>query len=204
MVEMSLFEENFMTRTLAAPFLAVVAVAALVACGGSRSGPNGLSQSMELPVVDGNLAITAVLPAHTIGVGYPPDIGHVLSKFWKADVAGYTQSGRSQVLGFPPGTQLKITNISKGTEDHTLNVIKKISHPPASFPKNPTLLFTPSGGHELITGYRSGTIKPGMSVTVTLHKGIFLIGCAYHYLSNGMHDVIVVSAGATPGPTATP
>ena len=193
-----------MLRTLAAPFLILVAAAALVACGGYRSGPNGVSQSVQLPVIDGDLAITANFPAHTIGAGYPPDVGHVDSKFWQATVGGYTQTGRSQVLGFPPGTQLKITNISKSGETHTLNVIAKISHPPANFPKNPTLKFTPSGGHVLIAGYRSGMIAPGKSVSVTLHKGIFLIGCAFHYISDGMRDVIVVSAGATPGPTATP
>lgn len=193
-----------MIRTRAAPFIALVAVGALVACGGYRYGTNGQAQSVQLPTLDGDLAITAILPAKTIGAGYPDQVGHVFSKVWRADVAGFTQTHYSQILGFPAGTQFKITNISKTGEDHTLNVIKKISGPPAGFPKNPTLGFSPSGGTKLVAGYRSGTIKPGKSVTVTLVKGIYLIGCAYHYVSDNMRDVLVVHLRATPGPTATP
>ncbi len=193
-----------MVKTLTQPFLALVAAGAIVACGGTRYGTNGQPQSVQLPALDDDLAITAVLPAKTIGAGYPDQIGHKFSQHWHADIAGFTQSHYSQILGFPPGTQFKITNISKFPEDHTLNVIKKITAPPANFPQNPTLGFSPSGGTKLIAGYRSGTIKPGKSVTVTLVKGIYLIGCAYHYQSDNMRDVIVVSDTATPGPTATP
>jgi hypothetical protein len=192
-----------MIRTLAAPFLALLAIGALVACGGYRSGMSQ-PQNIVLPTIDGKLAMTATLPKDTIGAGYPDDVGHVFSRVWKADVAGFTQTGRSQILGLPPGTTIKITSLSKGSENHTLNVIKKISHPPAGFPTNPTLKFTPSGGTKFVVGYRSGIIKPGHSVTVTLVKGIFLFGCAFHYASDNMRDVIVVSANATPGPTATP
>ncbi len=39
--------------------------------------------------------------------------------------------------------------------------------------------------------YASGTINPGASVTVTLSKpGIYLIGCAFHYIELNMRDVI--------------
>ncbi len=52
-------------------------------------------------------------------------------------------------------------------------------------------------------GYASGSINPGSSITVLLKKkGIYLIGCAFHY-GSGMHDVLVVAPHATPGPQAT-
>jgi protein SCO1/2 len=54
-------------------------------------------------------------------------------------------------------------------------------------------------------GYASGIINGGKSVTVKLtNPGIYLIGCAFHYLSNQMRDIIEVATGATPGPTASP
>lgn len=193
-----------MKRTLPTSFLALLAAGALVACSGYRSGLNQQPQSMQLPMIDGDLAITATFPKDAIGAGYPDQIGHYFSKFWKADIAGFTQTGRSQILGFPPGTKITIKNISTGSEEHTLNVIKKISGPPADFPKNPNLLFTPSGGTKLVVGYRSGILKPGHSVTVTLVEGTFLIGCAFHYSSDNMRDVLVVRVGAKPGPSATP
>ena len=193
-----------MVKTLVAPFIVLVAAGILVACGGMRSSAPGPPQSVNLPPLFDDLAMTAILPKDTIGAGYPDQLGHFFSKKWHADVAGFTQTHYSQILGFPPGTKIKITNISKGAELHTLNVIAKRSGPPANFPANPKLSFNPSGGHKLVVGFRSGTIKPGHSVTVTLVNGIYLIACAYHYKSDNMRDVLVVADGAKPGPTATP
>ena len=193
-----------MLKTLATPFIVLVAAAALAACAANRYSANGPMQSVALPPLDNDLALTAILPPHTLGAGYPDQLGHIFLKSWKADVAGFTQSHYSQLLGFPPGTKLKITNVSKTGEFHTLNVIAKRSGPPANFPKNPKLLLTPNGGHILKAGFRSGTIKPGQSFTVTLDKGIYLIACEYHYVSDNMRDVLVVEDGAKPGPTATP
>jgi plastocyanin len=60
------------------------------------------------------------------------------------------------------------------------------------------------GNGKLKKGYASGVIMSGKSVTLTLAKpGIYLIGCFFHY-GEGMRDVLVVSAKATPGPEATP
>jgi plastocyanin len=126
----------------------------------------------------------------------------IMDPFWNARLGGYTQQQFSQALGFPPGTMLTITNISKSIH-HTLNVVKKISGPPANFPTNPNLPLNASGG-KLKKGYASGSINPGSSVSVTLGKaGIYLIGCHFHY-SSGMRDVLVVGKNATPGPQATP
>jgi len=193
-----------MVKTFAFPLTVLVAAGVLVACGAGRTGTYGQPQSVQLPPLADSLAITALLPPHTIRAGYPDDIGHVFSKKWHADVAGFTQTHYSQILGLPPGTKITITNISKGSEAHTLNVIAKRSGPPATFPKNPKLLTSPSGGKTIKVGWRSGIIKPGNSVTVTLVKGIYLIGCAFHYHDDNMRDVLVVETGAKPGPTATP
>ena len=76
-----------------------------------------------------------------------------------------------------------------------------------SFPVNQPaeLSTTASGGSTISAGFQTGTINPGQELgPFTLTAGTYLIGCAYHYQSNGMRDVLVVAAGATPGPPATP
>lgn len=192
-----------MIRTLVAPVVGITACA-LAACAGNSYGSRQPSSFQPIPLGD-DLAITdAALPKHTIGAGYPDQLGHVFSEKWKADVAGYTQTHYSQTLGFPPGTKITITNLSKGSEFHTLNVIGKRSGPPAKFPSNPKLLMSRSGGDKLVEGYRSGVLMPGESVHVTLVKGNYLIGCFFHYHSDNMRDVVVVANGAKPGPHATP
>jgi plastocyanin len=105
-------------------------------------------------------------------------------------------------LGFPKGTKIKLTNLSKDIS-HTLNVVAVIKGPPANFPANPSLPAGPLGSGKLKKGYASGILSPGSSVELTLAKnGIYLIGCHFHY-HEGMQDVLVVSPNATPGPQAT-
>ncbi|MGB8967018.1 MAG: plastocyanin/azurin family copper-binding protein [Candidatus Cybelea sp.] len=195
-----------MPRKLAALSGAVAAIV-LAACAGhygSNSAGNG--SSVELPSLGSDLSITATLPdgkgTGTVSEELPSEgLGKVNDPFWKASLGGFTQQNFSQALGFPPGTKLTIKNIS-GSISHTFNVVMKIKGPPAKFPTNPKLSFSPSGG-PLRAGYASGIIAPGKSVTVKLRKaGTYLFGCAFHY-SEGMQDVIVVKAGATPGPQAT-
>jgi plastocyanin len=185
-------------------FIAIFACV-LVACGGqSGLGPSsgGQSGAMVLPKIDGDLAVTAALPKRTIGEELPSaGLGTMHSAQWRAKIGGFTQTTYSQILAFPPGTKITIRNLSSDTA-HTFNVVAVIAGPPAKFPKSPTLSLKASGG-KLEKGYASGIIKPLHSVTVTLVKGIYLIGCAFHY-SIGMRDVLVVESGIKPGPEATP
>jgi plastocyanin len=152
------------------------------------------SPATAAPTGVGSLSIGVALPTTGIGVEMDPTWGQV---------AGYTQSTNSQVLAFPVGTTITIKN--RDNTVHTMNVIGTPSGPPANFPANPPLSIAPIGGTNLAAGYASGNVMPGASVSVTLSTaGTFLIGCAYHYLSNNMRDVLQVSNSATPGPQATP
>jgi plastocyanin len=195
-----------MAIKLFAVALAIVGIT-LVACGGRGGGssimPAGAT-SYTLPGMGSDLIVTASLPKRTIGEELPTEgVGSVHSNKWKADLGGFTQEERAQSLAFPPGTKITIRNLSKSIT-HTLDVVKEISGPPAKFPKDPKLSIPAKGHGKLETGYASGNIKWGKSVTVTLAKeGIYLIGCAYHY-SEGMHDVLVVKKDGRPGPQATP
>lgn len=193
-----------MFRKLIAAGVAIAGLA-ISACGG-RMASNGAigGNTVMLPPIENDLVIYATLPKHTIGEELPSEgVGQIKDPKWKAMLGGFTQTSRSQALGFPPDTKITIHNMSK-KYTHTLDVVKVIQKAPAVFPKNPDLSVGAKGGDKLAPGYASGPIKPGKSVTVTLVKeGIYLIGCAFHY-SSGMHDVLVVGKAAHGGPQATP
>jgi plastocyanin len=194
-----------MSRKLAAIAVALAA-AALAACAGRYgSGAAATGNSYVLPGMP-DLKMTVSLPngkTGSINEELPSEgLGTINDSFWSATLGGFTQQQFSQALGFPKGTKITLTNISKSIE-HTLNVVQTISGPPANFPSNPTLPLGPSGKGKLKKGYASGGISPGKSVTLKLVKnGIYLIGCHFHY-SEGMRDVLVVGPNATPGPQAT-
>ena len=195
-----------MARKLGAFGIALIGIV-LAACAERYDGNTGANATYSLPGMP-DLVMTVRLPkSHgtgSIGEELPGEgLGTVDDSYWNATLGGYTQEQYSQALGFPPGTKITLTNLSKDIS-HTLNVVEKISGPPANFPSNPKLVEGPAGNGKLKTGYASGVISPGKSVTLTLSKaGIYLIGCYFHY-SEGMHDVLVVANGATPGPQGTP
>ncbi len=186
-----------MKLTGAAASLLAVTACAIVACtnGGGLGSIAGSGGGGGSP---------SPLPSAAIGLGIPTGkIGVENDPAW-GTVSGYTQSQTSQVLAFPPGAKITVKNLSASTP-HTLSVIGTASAPPAQFPQNPSLSFYPSGKGILGPTYGSGTLNGGDSVTIALaNPGIYLIGCAYHYVELSMRDVIEVVAGATPGPTASP
>jgi plastocyanin len=191
---------KLMAASLALAALVVVACSSHI---GSSNVMPGNGMTLTLPGISKDLVMYATLPKNTIGEELGSQgLGTIDSAEWKADLSGFTQEQYSQSLAFPPGTKITIRNLSKSTT-HTLDVVKVIAKAPAVFPKGVTLSKSPKGDGKLEAGYASGEIAPGKSVTVTLVKeGIYLIGCAFHY-SSGMHDVLVVSKTAKPGPQAT-
>jgi protein SCO1 len=179
--------------------LAAATLCALLACVVAACTNGG-----GLGSIGGGGGAPSPFPSGGIGVGIPSGkIGVENDPTW-GTISGYTQNQTSQVLAFPPGAKIAIKNLST-TTPHTLNVLALANGPPPQWPKSPSLSFSPSGNGILGVGYASGVINPGSSVMVTLSKvGTYLIGCAFHYVSNNMRDVIQVVAGATPGPTASP
>jgi hypothetical protein len=145
------------------------------------------------PVTATPQEITMSLPGGTgIGTQTDPTFGAI---------AGYTEQVYSQVLAFVPGAQIMIVNgqTAASATPHTLNVLSQ-----TSFPANPTLTTTASGGSTLAAGYQTGVVAAATTIgPVTLTAGLYYIGCGFHYLSNGMRTVLDVAASATPGPQAT-
>jgi len=176
--------------------LLIAGIASLAACGGGGGGgttptPGAGGGSTPPP--------PAGVGAQTIGMALPNGAIGTVNTAPFGLVGGYTQSVYSQVIAFPPGTTITLKNLSTNTP-HTLNVLST-----TGFPSNPSLSTTAAGGTSLATGFSSGAISPGGTMSITLTTpGTYYIGCAFHYTSNGMRDVVMVSANATPGPQATP
>ena len=180
-------------RTVAAALVVPIACIIAACTNGGGLGSIGGGGGSPSPFPSGGIGIG--IPTGKIGVENDPTWG---------TISGYTQNQTSQVLAFPPGSKIALKNLST-TTPHTLNVVAVASAPPANFPPSPSLDFSPRGNGVLGANFASGTINPGSSVMVTLsNPGIYLIGCAFHYVQYHMRDVIQVTSGATPGPTASP
>ncbi|MBV9102858.1 MAG: hypothetical protein JO060_04655 [Candidatus Eremiobacteraeota bacterium] len=187
--------QRFAILSLGATVTALAA--ALAACGGGGSGGGGGTPPMGggSPPPPTSQVIRVAIPTSAIGT--------IQSAF--GIIGGYTQSGTSQILGFKPGQQVEIQNAqNSGTGiPHTLGDTGGSS----GFPSSPSLSLqsnTANGG-KLTHGFQTGTLQPGeLRGPFTLEAGTYFIGCAYHYATDNMRDVLVVAADATPGPAATP
>lgn len=181
----------------------LTAVGALAACGGGSSSPGpivppgGNPAPTSAPSVPASQVpqstsqvVSLALPTTAIGRETDPTFGLV---------GGYTQSTYSQVLGYAPGMQVMIRN-GDSARAHTLGDLNSGSFPPNSG----ALSAVATGSATFAAGWQSGNLNPGQMVgPITLSAGTYYIGCAYHYASDTMRDVLVVAAGATPGPQAT-
>jgi hypothetical protein len=177
-------------RMMLASSTAVVLAVTLAACGGGGSSVPAHMNPAPGPTVSSQQVVTEALPSSAIGVENDPTFGLI---------GGFTQTVYSQTLAFAPGSQIMIANGQTSTP-HTFNVLST-----ASFPASPALSTSASGGATIASGFASGTVSPGtMAGPFTLTAGTYYIGCAFHYISSTMRTVLVVAAGATPGPQATP
>ena len=183
-----------MMKSPIAELLALALATSLAACGSyggsSHYTPPGGNAGAPAPGGVGAMTIGFALPSGAIGTVSTPF----------GVIGGYTQSVYSQVIAFPPGTTVTLKNLSSATP-HTLNVLST-----SSFPSAPMLSTSASGGNVLASGFASGAIAPGATMSVKLTTpGTYFVGCAFHYMTTpSMRGVIQVSANATPGPQATP
>jgi len=184
-----------MQLRMPAAMLAIAFAGLAAACGGGGGGGYSAPTTTTPTPAPTNSAssqqvVRLALPTTAIGTENDPTYGLV---------GGFTQTVFSQVLGFAPGSQIMIQNDQSSTP-HTLGDTG--GH--GSFPASASLSTTASGGSTFSSGFQTGSINPGQSVgPFTLSTGVYYIGCAYHYASNQMRDVLVVAANAAPGPQAT-
>ena len=177
----------------------LASISTFAACSGG-SGSGNVPRYTVPPAP--SVSSPAAIPPSTqqvISVAFPTTaIGRETDPTFGA-VAGYTQSTFSQVLGFAPGTQIMIRN-ADATRPHTLGDLGTVGFPASGSALSTTRTNSATFG----PNWQSGNLNAGQIVgPITLTAGTYYIGCAYHYASDGMRDVLVVAAGATPGPQAT-
>ncbi len=186
--------------------------ASLAACGGGSGSTGGgggggvvnppvatptpTSAPVTVPTPTGTpvatqQVVTMALPSTAMGSLVDATFG---------PIGGYTQAQFSQTLAFAPASQIMVRNGQASTVPHTMGVVST-----SGFVASPPLSLTASGGSTIGAGFNTGTIAPGaLAGPFTLAAGTYWLGCAYHYASDTMRTVLVVAAGATPGPQATP
>jgi len=168
--------------------LAFTACAALAACSSTVHLP------LQQPINATPQVVRLGVPNEAIGTQNDPTYGVV---------GGFTTQIYSQILGFSPGQQIVIMNAEgDGATQHTFGDTGSTS----GFPMNTNLSTTSSNQSTISPGgnFQTGTINSQQTVgPITLMRGIYYIGCAYHYASNGMRDVLIVQPSATPGPQGT-
>ena len=185
-----------MQLRLPAALVVVALTAFAAACSGGGGGgytpPTTTPTPTPAPTssTSSQQVVRLALPTTAIGVENDPMFGLV---------GGFTQTSFSQVLGFVPGAQIMIQN-AQATTPHTLGDTGGSN----GFNSGSSLSTSAAGGSTLSSGFQTGTINAGQTVgPFTLAAGLYYIGCAFHYASNQMRDVLVVAANATPGPQAT-
>ena len=185
-----------MTKSTTFACATVVAIS-LAACSGGGGGGGGYTSpptagptATPTPGSAQPQVVSIALPSTAIGYETDPTYGLI---------GGYTQSGYSQTLAYAPGSQVMFYN-GDSSRPHTFGDLGV-----KSFPAVGTALSqTRSASNTFATNWQSGTISPGTMVgPIMLTAGTYWIGCDYHYESSNMRDVLVVAAGATPGPQAT-
>jgi hypothetical protein len=195
-----------MSRRILLATATVLAGTIVSACGGGGGGTTPAATAVNTspltsPTTTPTQAPSATPQVITMALPGGSAIGTETDPTFGA-VAGYTEQTYSQVLAFPPGMQVMISNgqPASSATPHTLNVLSQ-----SSFPASPALATTAAGGTTLAAGFASGSINAGSQIgPITLTAGTYYIGCGFHYLSNAMRTVLVVAANTNPGPQATP
>jgi plastocyanin len=179
-------------------FLSAFALAAtvLAGCGGSAQTSGGPSTGGTLPqtiAFDEHLQPDA---AFTVGVRLTGESSGT-SKPYGA-VLGYfksTKSKTSKVVTIPLGSSVVFTNVDSELP-HTGSFLGDASKKSAPWPSSFTGSSTQSAaGTDISTaGFSTGTLDAGKSsLTYAANvPGFYMFGCAFHYVSHEMRDVIIV------------
>ena len=150
--------------------------------GGSGSGPGNCPPPAATPV--------GLLLTGENNVSVAP-YGNVKGFF--PGTNGNAPSG-SNVVNLTANQTVTFTNTEAGGGfPHTASFIQTWG---GSFPPNPTIPSTASatGASISSSGFSTGNLNQGQTSAVYSAgaPGMFIFGCAYHYVSNGMRTVIIV------------
>lgn len=178
-----------------------VAAALFAGCGSRASSPMlGLpapAHNDQVTTVDFNDAGVATATPHaSVGIRLngetpftSPTYGRVLGYF-----KGFT-STTSQVIMLQAGKFVKFKNVDSSFP-HTMSFLGDATSKSAPWPK--TFTGSSKAAKRLTaigtTGWSTGILSPGQSSTLysTGVPGFYMVGCFFHYVSEGMRTVIIV------------
>jgi hypothetical protein len=199
----------FKLPAAAATLVAIVALA-VAACGGGggTAANNGCAASVAHTLGyggGGGGTVNCPNPSPTPAASAAP-VGLLLTGENNVNVAPYGNvvgffNGRngnppsgSNVVNLTAMQNVTFTNTEAASgQPHTASFIQTWS---GSFPANPTIPSTASAPGTSISsaGFSTGNLNQGQTSAVysTGTPGMFIFGCAYHYVANGMRTVIIV------------
>jgi plastocyanin len=172
-----------------------LAAGVLAGCGGGQTGAvpasgNGLTPFNVAFSDDdraGGFTVGVRLTGENSGKSKP--YGAVLGYFKG------TTAKTSKVVTIPMGSTVVFTNVDS-TLPHTASLLgdasKKSAPWPSSFTGSGTA--SPAGTDISATNFSTGTLQHGSSsasYTASV-PGFYMFGCAFHYVSHEMRDVIIV------------
>jgi plastocyanin len=181
-----------------AQILSAMALATLLAgCGGSQqaagTSPGGGSLPMAIAFDDDHVQSAGDF---TVGVRLTNEKSSTSKKY--GAVLGYfksTKSLTSEVVTIPAGSSVVFTNVDSSLP-HTGSLLGDATKKSAPWPSTFTGSSNASkaGTDISTTDFSTGTIDPGGSSAVYTASvpGFYMFGCAFHYISHGMRDIIIV------------
>lgn len=177
--------------------LSTVALAAtmLAGCGGSMQSAGNASAGGTLPQTIG-FSEKGEASTFTVGVRLTNENPFVSKPY--GQVLGYfkgTASKTSKVVTIPLGSSVVFSNVDSQLP-HTASLLgdatKKSAPWPSSFTGSSSQ--SPAGTDISTASFSTGTMSAGKSsLTYTASvPGFYMFGCAFHYVSHEMRDVIIV------------
>jgi plastocyanin len=178
--------------------LSTVALAAtlLAGCGGSTQSSAGAAPGGAMPQTIAFAEHLEPSTDFTVGIrlngenpGQSKPYGQVLGYFKG------TKAKKSAVVTIPLGSNVVFSNVD-GSFPHTGSFLGDASKKSAPWPSS----FTGSGtqskaGTDISTAdFSTGTLNAGSSSLVYTANvpGFYMFGCAFHYVSHEMRDIIIV------------
>jgi plastocyanin len=174
----------------------LLAAALLAGCAGSTASPAGVPPATGPAAQSIGFSDDGVLSISRIGVRLTgensftdPTYGKVLGYF-----PGLT-STTSGVVTVALGSKVTFSNVDT-SHPHTASFLGDASGSGASWPSSFTgsSSQSPAGTDISTSNFSTGTLSAGKSSLIYSANvpGFYMIGCAFHYTSFGMRDVVIV------------
>lgn len=176
--------------------LAALLLAGCSAHGTSASSPIVPAPSQNVANVGFNEDGVDTITTAKVGIRLTGEAPFNSAKY--GTVLGYFKgktSTTSEVISLPSATAVRFFNVDT-IRPHTLSFLGDATRSGAPWPSlfNGSSTKSPAGTAIGTANFSTGTLNPGTKSALynTGMPGFYMVGCAFHYNSNGMRTVIIV------------